>query len=188
MLLASYKITSTRWWRRLLYQRIYYHVNRILWFDHNLLQKARERFPEKVVQGSSSALRAWFSSPNLGSWHPLRYLCCPALLWLLVNRVQGSLGSEGYRPSLCRCLGYLTVQLLLAKDLKVFGLASCVPFAASLVPCPSFWPLQSFVVLWVFCASPCLRASNRANRHLELAAIFYQQNNSPGRSQNGISW
>lgn len=133
------------WWRCLLYQHVYYHVNHILWFGHNLLQKAREgHFPEKVIRDSLAALRAWFSSPNLGSRCPLRYLVGAVLLQLLVNRVRGSLVSEGSQSSLWRCLGYLTVQLLAEdlKVLKVFDLKkiwrSLKAFAASFVPCPSF--------------------------------------------------
>lgn len=85
MLLERYEIARTMQRRSLLYQHVYYRANHILWFGHDLLQKAREGcFPEKVVQGSLSALRAWFSHPNLGLWCPLRYLGCPALLGLLV--------------------------------------------------------------------------------------------------------
>ena len=175
------------WWRSLLYQHIYYHVNHILWFGHNLLQKAREgRFPEKAVQGLLSALRAWFTSPNLGSWHALRYLGCPALLQLLVQQGARLLRFWG--------ISALSVQVPQlpyspAPGQRFEGIWPCQLRALCSIPCtlPFFWPLQSFVVLWVFCASLCLRASYRAKSYLELAAIFCQQNNLPRRSKNGIS-
>lgn len=128
---------------------------------------------------------SFIHQPKPGFMAPFEPTCgCPVLLQLLVNTVQGSPVSEGYQPFLCRYLRYLTVKLL-AKDLKVFGLASSCPLQHPLY-LPFFWLLQSFVVLWVFHASLCLGGSCRRNSYLELIAVFHQQNNSSRRSKNGI--
>lgn len=115
-------------------------------------------------------------------WGILAVLCSYICL---SNRVQVSWYSEGYQPSLCRPLKSLTIHLL-TQDSRGFNLASCMPCEASLLPCSSFdqfWFSLCSGSSVLCCAWGLLQSDSS----LELAAISYQQNNSPRGSKNGIS-
>lgn len=111
-----------------------------------------------MVRDSLSALRARSSNPNLDLWHHLRYLGCPVLLHLFVQ--QGA-----------RLLKFWGISALSVQVPRVPYNPSPEPRFEGIQPCqlhalgsilytlPFFWPVHLFIVLWVLCAPPCLRAA-----------------------------